>query len=98
MKMQSALWAKLSVLENARGPVSEDVLVELTFARAELRRGSAYVDIVAGQIVDTGKAVGKLDYWMILDRANGSVADVIAGLRSRPICKPLLVDGKPFSG
>ncbi len=98
IKTQSALWAKLSALENAPGPVSEDFLTELMFTTAELRKGTAYVDLVAGQIVETGKAVGKLDYWLILDRENGSAADVIAGLRSMPICKPLLVDGRPFSG
>jgi hypothetical protein len=97
MKAQSALWAKLAVLENASGPVSEDLLTEVMFTTAELRKGSAYVDLVAGQIVDTARAVGKLEYWVILDRANGSAADVAAGLRSKPICAPLLVDGKPYS-
>lgn len=98
MKAQNALWAKLSALENAPGPISQDFLADLMFTAAELRKGSAYVDMVAGQIVEAGKAMGKLNYWMILDRDDGSAAEVIAGLRSRPICKPLLVDGKPFSG
>lgn len=98
VKRQSALWAKLAALENASGPVSQEFLAELMFTTAELRKGSAYVDTVAGQIVDMGKAVGKLDYRLILDRENGSAADVAGGLRSMPICKPLLVDGRPFSG
>lgn len=98
MKTQNALWARLSALENAPGPVSQEFLVELMFTTAELRKGSAYVDMVAGQIVEAGKAIGKLNYWMILDREGGSAAEVVAGLRSRPICKPLLVDGRPFSG
>jgi hypothetical protein len=97
IKTQSALWAKLSALENARGPVSQEFLAELMFTTAELRKGSAYVDMVAGQILEMGKAVGKLDYRLILDRENGSAADVVAGLRARPICKPLLVDGRPYS-
>jgi hypothetical protein len=97
-KRQSTLWARLSALENAPGPVSQEFLVELMFTTAELRKGSAYVDMVAGQIVDGGKALGKLDYWLILDREDGGAADVIAGLRSMPICTPLLVDGRPFSG
>jgi hypothetical protein len=96
-KAQSTLWAKLSALENAPGPVSQEFLAELMLTTAELRKGSAYVDMVTGQIVESGKAVGKLDYWLILDRENGSAADVIAGLRSMPICKALLVDGKPYS-
>jgi|GEM_PF-1566179 len=98
METQSALWARLSALENAQGPVSEEFFVELMFATAELRKGSAYADMAAGQIVQTAKAVGKLDYWLILDRENGSAADVVAGLRSMAICKPLPVDGRPFSG
>lgn len=97
LKTQSALWAKLSALENAPGPVSQDFLGELMFTTAELRKGSAYVDMVAGQIVESGRAVGKLDYWLILDRENGRAADVIAGLRSLPICAPLLVNGMPYS-
>jgi hypothetical protein len=96
MKVQSALWAKLAALENASGPVSEDFLTEVMFTTAELRKGSAYVDLVAGQIVDMARALGKLEYWVILDRANGSAADVAAGLRSMPICAPLLVDGRPY--
>lgn len=95
-KTQSALWARLSAMENMPGPVSQDFLAELMFITAELRRGSAYVDMVAGQIVDSARSQGKLDYWLILDREGGSAADVVAWLRSRPICKPLLVDGKPY--
>lgn len=98
MKEQSRLWARLAVLEGTPGPVSPEVLAELMFTTAELRKGSAYVDMVAGQIVATGKQIGKLDYWLILDRENGVQADVIAWLRTRPICKPLLVDGKPYAG
>ena len=96
-KTKRALWAKLSALENAPGPVSQEFLDELMFTTAELRKGSAYVDTVAGQIVGSAKYIGKLDYWLILDRENGSAADVVAGLRTRPICMPLLVDGKPYS-
>jgi hypothetical protein len=96
MKAQSTLWARLAALENAPGPVSQDFLAELMFATAELRKGSRYVDMVAGQIVDTARAVGKPEYWVILDRPNGSAADVVAGLRSMPICAPLLVNGRPI--
>lgn len=96
-KRQSELWAKLSALENSPGPVSQELLDELMFTTAELRKGSAYADMVAGQIVESAKSIGKLDYWLILDRENGSAADVISGLRSLPICKPLLVDGRPYS-
>lgn len=96
-KAQNVLWAKLSALENAAGPVSQDFLGELMFATAELRQGSAYGDMVAGQIVESARSIGKLDYWMILDRDYGSAAEVAAGLRARPICQPLLVDGKPYS-
>ncbi|RYG87268.1 MAG: hypothetical protein EON59_07935 [Alphaproteobacteria bacterium] len=97
LKEQSRLWARLSALEEAPGPVSQDFLAELTFTTAELRKGSAYVDMVAGQIVSVGKQIGKIDYWLILDRENGSQADVIAWLRTRPICRPLLVDGKRYA-
>lgn len=96
-KAQSALWARLAALENAPGPVSQDFLTELMFVSAELRLGSRYVDTVAGQIVQIGQANGRLDYWLILDRENGSAADIIAGLRSMPICQPLVVDGRPYS-
>jgi hypothetical protein len=97
MKTQSALWAKLSALENAPGRVSDEFLAELMFTTAELRKGSAYADMAAGQIVGMAKAIGKPDYWLILDRENGSAADVAAGLRSMPICARLLVNGRPYS-
>jgi hypothetical protein len=96
LKAQSVLWAKLAALENAPGLVSEDLLAELTVTAAELRKGSAYVDTVSGQIVEMARTVGKLDYWLILDKENGSAAEVIAGLRAMPICAPLLVDGRPY--
>lgn len=96
-KTQSALWAKLSALENVPGPVSQDFLDELAFTTAELRKGSAYGNMVSGQIVEMAKIAGKLDYWLILDRENGNAADVAANLRAMPICRPLLVDGRPYS-
>ena len=96
-KTQSAQWARLAALENAPGPVSQEFLSQLMLVSAELRIGSRYVDMVAGQVVQTGRAAGKLDYWLILDRENGSATDVIAGLRSLAICRPLMVNGWPYS-
>lgn len=98
MEDQNILWARLSALENAAGPVSQEFLTGLMFTAAELRKGSDYVHLVAGQIVETARVLGKPDYWMILDRHGGNAADVTANLRSRPICSPLMVDGRPFSG
>jgi hypothetical protein len=96
MNRQNTLWAKLSALENAPGPVSQQVLAELTFTTAELRQETAYVDVVAGQIVESARSQGRLNYWMIFDRDGGKSEDVVAGLRSRPLCFPLLVDGTPY--
>ncbi len=96
-RAQSTLWARLSALENSPGPVSQDFLADLMFTTAELRKGSAYGDKVAGQIVEMARLVGKLSYWMILDREGGKEADVIKGLRAMPICAPLLVEGKPYA-
>jgi hypothetical protein len=98
MKTQNALWARLSALETAAGPVSQEFLTDLMFTSAELRKGSAYVALVAGQIVQTAKAQGTLDYWMILDRDNGTAAEVVASLRSKPICARLLANGRPITG
>lgn len=89
-------FGRLSALENKPGPVSQDFLVEMMLTSAELRKGSTYVDMFSGQIVESGKSVGRLYYWRILDHENGSAADVIAGLRAMPTCRPFLVDGRPF--
>ncbi|MDF7777902.1 hypothetical protein P1X14_21785 [Sphingomonas sp. AOB5] len=97
LKTQSVLWARLAALENAPGPVSQELLATLMITTAELRKSSAYVDTVAGQVVAVASDIGKLDYWLILDRENGTATDVITGLRALPICSPLLVDGKPVS-
>jgi hypothetical protein len=95
MKRQSVLWAKLSALEHRPGPVPQEFVAEIMLTLGEFRQSSAYVDMVAGQLVEAGRGRGKLDYWMILDRHGGSANDVVAALRAKPICAPLLVDGKP---
>ncbi len=96
MKRQTLLWAKLSALENAPGPVSEEFIAEIMLTLGELRQGSAYIDMVAGQLVKDGLGKGKLNYWMILDQDGGNANDVVKALRAKPICSRLMVDGKPW--
>ena len=98
MKRQSGLWARLSAIENAAGPISPELTSEMMLTTAELRKGSAYVHLVAEQIVTLARTMGPIRYWMILDRDGGTVGDVTAGLRGRGICAPLTVDGKRYTG
>jgi hypothetical protein len=96
LKDQSVLWARLAAMEDSPGPVAEEFLASMQITSAELRKGSNYVHTIAGQMTEVARHVGKLDYWLILDKENGTASEVADGLRALPICAPLLVDGKPF--
>ena len=88
------MWATLSLLENAEGPISDDMLVEIAGTLARLRDAATLNALVAEQIVTAVEDLGiEPSYFLILDR-EGDAREVAARSSERPICKPLPVGGR----
>ncbi|MEG3180710.1 hypothetical protein [Sphingomonas sp. LT1P40] len=88
-------WMVLGLLNQDGGPVSDDLLATLLEAWARARERGDWTGLIAQQGSD---AIGELGvgYWTV----NGSLAEAITEVeelnRKREVCKPMLVDGKPF--
>lgn len=92
LREERDLWAALSVLENAPGRVSDDMITEVSLTIARLRASSRLNGLVARQTRDAifNGAVIAPSYVLLLDR-EGSRAEVASALRSRSTCKPLAI-------
>lgn len=90
------MWAALRVLENNPGTISETLLADVETTLARLEDKSSQNSIVAKQEFESGRSIGiPASYFLLLDR-EGTREDALKHLRDRPICKALMVDGKPF--
>lgn len=89
IKNELLLWAKLHLLENAGGAISETTLTEVTSAVAQLKFLSKMNGLNSEQLLGSIHALGiKPSYYIVLDR-EGSRQEIVAGMSRRPICKPL---------
>ena len=89
-------WAALRGLEGAAGPVPDDLLADVSMTLGTLRTRTAGNAALAGQLlrVAVGEGINP-DYAM----AGGAYrAALAARIARQPICGPLIVDGKPFTG
>lgn len=83
-------WATMKLLENSPGPISDDMLTEVASSLARLRFVAWANGIAAQQLVGYIKEEGiKPNYLILFDR-EGKREEVLASVRERPICKPLL--------
>lgn len=90
-------WSQLRALEGAAGPVSDDLLASLTLILAETRDRGRQAGNLADQLVRSLGASGYVpNYAMVADRETMPRADLAREVTARPICKPLVVDGKPY--
>jgi len=95
---EQMLWASLRALENAPGPVSDDLLATAATTIGFLQFRSMLNGINARQQLDFIQARGIApDYRLLSDRAFAadrpfSEREMVTGLRARPICGRLAVD------
>lgn len=97
LEEEEMLWASLKSIENAPGPVSESILANVSDAIAKLHYRSVFNGSNASQQLDkikSGLGVA-ISYVIVLD-VEGSRKEVEALVARRPVCRPLLVDGKPY--
>jgi len=94
--LETDMWAALRVLENNPGTISETLLADVETTLARLEDKSSQNSIIAKQEFESGRSIGiPASYFLLLDR-EGTREDAFKHLRDRPICKALIVDGKPF--
>jgi hypothetical protein len=91
------MWATLNSLENAPGRVSDSIIGEVTGTMARLKDKSDFNAGDAEQLFGYIRGQGiEPSYGVIFDR-EGRREELIDSVRNRPMCKPLLVNGEPFS-
>lgn len=88
-------WITLGLLEQGGGPVSDDLLATLLEAWAHARERTDWTGLIARQGMG---AIGDLGigYWTVDGSLANARAEVAPYNRKRAVCKPMLVDGKPF--
>lgn len=94
---EQLMWASLKVLEDNPGPISEAIIADVAGTLGRLHFRSYFNGVTAAQVSE-GFRSRKIepDYMLILDRPG--VRSEIEALRAkRPICQPLMVDGRPFA-
>jgi hypothetical protein len=97
LEEENMLWASLRSIENAPGPVSESILANISDAIAKLRYRSGFNGGNANQQLDKIKSgLGVEPSYVIVLDVEGSRKDVETHVERRPVCRPLLVDGKPY--
>src|SRR4051812_32437146 len=94
---EQEMWATLKLLEHAPGPIDGALLAEVAATHAKLQFRSFLDGITAVQLLEAIRAEGvQPDYFLvnqIADEHNrGAMIDLS---RKRPVCAPLLVDGRP---
>jgi hypothetical protein len=90
-------WSTLRAVEQAEGPISDNLLSDLTTVVGRLQFQSYLNGIQAEQGVDFTKRFGvKPSYFILFDKDEPR-SEMLASVRERPVCKPLLVNGKPLS-
>ncbi|RYD64443.1 MAG: hypothetical protein EOP58_09530 [Sphingomonadales bacterium] len=94
VEQESPLWARLRLLEHAPGTIDGDLLTTLLDAWAQLKSHTHWIGMIAEQTDDE------------LDRLGVAIESMPAGATYQsfkrdgpgmsPLCKPLIVDGKPY--
>ena len=94
---EADMWAALAVLEHSPGPIGETLLADAATTLARLKSRTSLNGIVARQEFEAGRAIGiPTSYYIIFDR-EASRDELLEGVQTRVICKPLLVDNLPFT-
>jgi hypothetical protein len=97
LEEEEMLWASLKSIENAPGAVSESILANVSDAIAKLHYRSNFNGSNAIQQLDKIKSeLGVATSYVIVLDVEGSRKDVESLVARRAVCRPLLVDGKPY--
>ncbi len=92
---EQEMWATLRLLENAPGPISDDLLAETAAALARLQYVAFINGLNAQQLLGFIKGENiQPSYFTIFDR-DGQREELLAANAQRPICKPLQVREQP---
>jgi hypothetical protein len=86
-------WSTLTLLENAPGPISDDLLTDLLHAWAGASREGYSVGMLANQV---GAALAEGGVPVGYDEETPNRKALAKSLQDASLCRPLLVDGKPF--
>lgn len=97
---EQEMWATLRLLENAPGPIDGPILAEAVATLERLRYRSWLNGVRADQLFEDATTLRIApDYFLLSDAGEQFDRGVmLQKVRARPICRPLLVDGKPFTG
>lgn len=85
-------WQALQLLEDAPGPVSDDLLTTMLQSWATATSQSKWIDIIAQQQDDELEQLG---FAVSYEPEEPNRQALTSGVRRRPICAPLRVSGKP---
>ena len=95
---ENEMWANLGIVVNAPDPVSDSILSAVSGTIARLHYRTLFNGANASQQLE--KLVDGLglapNYRIVLD-VDGARKDVVSSGARRTICRPLMVDGKPYA-
>ncbi len=89
-------WSTLRAIEGAAGPISDNLLSDLTTVVGRLRFQTYLNGIQAEQGVAFAKGMGLTPRYIILFDKDGPRSKMLEAVRERPVCQPLMVDGAPL--
>lgn len=88
-------WSTLRAIEHAPGPISDNLLSEVTLVASRLRFQSYLNGIRGEQGVAFAKGIGVTPRYVSLFDKDEPRSKLLEAVRERSICKPLLIDGQP---
>ena len=94
---EQLMWSHLRELEHAPGPISDAMLADATATASTLQFQSQIDGVVSAQAVQHMRSDKIVPSYLIILDHEGSRADVERDMRRRALCKPLMVDAKPFA-
>lgn len=90
-------WSTLRAIEGAAGPISDNLLSDLTTAVGRLRFQTYLNGIQAEQGATFARGMGLTPRYVILFDRDEPRSKMLDAVRERPVCEPLMVDGKPVA-
>lgn len=88
-------WSTLRAIEQAEGAISDNLLSDLTTVVGRLRFQYYLNGIQAQQGVELVKSFGVEPRYLILFDKDEPRSKLLETVRDRPICRPLMIDGRP---
>lgn len=96
LAQEQDLWASLRVLQRAPGTISDDLLAQVATDVERLDDRARLNGIKVGQVMAAIQHRGIVNDYSVAFSQTTRRDQVMADIRDRSICRPLIVDGKPF--